>query len=376
MRTHIKLGRILGIEIGLHYSWLVIAGLILLSLGGHFQAVHPEWDTTVIWAASVLTTLLFFIALLLHELAHSLVAISRGLPVKSITLFALGGVSQIEKEPEDAKTEFWMAIVGPLTSAAIGGVCLGIAAALGWHAWVTPQAPVLAVLVWLGYINLLLAAFNMIPGYPLDGGRVFRAIVWWITGNGLRSTRIAAQTGRGVAWLFIGFGVFRFFVGASFGGLWLALIGWFLLQAAGSSYSQLRVAEALNGLRVRDLMIRDCPVVDSRTNVTDFVEEHLPHTSRFCYIVTENGQDIGLISPREVESVPRPQWPFKLVSDVMWPLDYSESVTPDTSVLKALEMMGREHVYQLPVAEGGRLEGIISRASVLGFLHSHGELGA
>ena len=193
MRTNIKLGRVFGIEIGLHYSWFLIALLIVLSVVGEFSAVHKDWSTGVIWSLSILTALLFFVSLLLHELAHSLVAESRGLPVRAITLFALGGISQIEKEPSDARTEFWMAIVGPLTSIAIGGVCLGIARWCGWTPGISPNVPLVAMLVWLGYINLGLGVFNLIPGYPLDGGRVLRALIWWATGNANRSTRIAAK---------------------------------------------------------------------------------------------------------------------------------------------------------------------------------------
>ena len=219
MRSQIKLGRIGGIEIGLHYSWFVIALLIAFSLAAHFRSINPVWSPVSIWAAALITCVLFFVTLLLHELAHSLVARSRGLTVRAITLFALGGVSQIESEAPDAKSEFWIAIVGPLTSFLIGVLCIGLAAALGWTPGREPRTPVPAVLVWLGYINVGLAAFNMIPGYPLDGGRVLRAIAWWITHSMERATRIAATSGQVVAFLITVYGIYRFFVGASFGGL-------------------------------------------------------------------------------------------------------------------------------------------------------------
>src|SRR5215831_15381090 len=171
MKAQIKLGRIAGISIGLHYSWFIIALLIALSLAGHFHVVNPHWSGRMLWSAAVLTSVLFFLALLLHELAHSLVAKARGLRVREITLFALGGVSQIESEAQDAKSEFWIAIVGPLTSTVIGLVLLGLAWIAGGPPGSEPAKPVTAVLLWLGYINLVLAVFNMIPGYPLDGGR-------------------------------------------------------------------------------------------------------------------------------------------------------------------------------------------------------------
>src|SRR5919198_3187698 len=225
MQAHIKLGRLFGVEIGLHYSWVLIALLIMLSLAGHFDAIHPEWGSGVIWTVAILTGLLFFAALVVHELSHAVVAKARGLPVRSITLFALGGVASIEKEAVDPKTEFFMGIVGPITSAAIGAACLILAWALGWTPRETPDFPPVAMLVWLGYINMALALFNMIPGFPLDGGRVLRAIIWWITGNASRSTRIAAGVGQLVAFLFILVGLFRFFNGAVFAGLWLTFIG-------------------------------------------------------------------------------------------------------------------------------------------------------
>src|SRR6266702_8579500 len=254
MKAQIKLFRIFGIQIGLHYSWLLIAVLIVLSLAGQFAATNPQWSPNIIWGVSILTALLFFATIIIHELSHAAIAKARGLPVRSITLFALGGVAQIEKEASDAKTEFWMGIAGPITSAVIGIICLGIAAGIGWTPSGSHQSPLAAMLGWLGVINIALAVFNMIPGFPLDGGRVLRAVIWWITGNGSRATRIAARVGQGIAFLFIIVGLFRFFNGAGFGGLWLAFIGWFLLDAARSSYVQQEMTELLRGVRVGDVM--------------------------------------------------------------------------------------------------------------------------
>src|SRR5208282_5392946 len=227
MQAQIKLGSVFGIKIGLHYSWFLIALLIVFSLSSQFHASNPEWGDGVILTLAITTALLFFVSLLLHELAHSLVATANKLPVKEITLFALGGVSQIEKNPLSAKVEFWMAFVGPLTSAVIGGLCLLLVRAIGDPS----SSPGMAMLLWLGYINLTLACFNLIPGYPLDGGRVLRALIWWKTGDADRSTQSAARAGQVVAYMFIAFGIFRFFGGAGIGGLWITFIGWFLLQA-------------------------------------------------------------------------------------------------------------------------------------------------
>src|SRR5579863_6090324 len=275
MRSSIRLGKLFGIEIGLHYSWFLIALLITMSLGSQFQESHAEWGSNIIWSLAVLTSVLFFVTLLAHEMSHALVARARGLTTRAITLFALGGVAQIEKEPEDAKTEFLVGIVGPLSSAVIGVASLAVAWAVGWHIGAEPATPLRAMFVWLGYINLTLAAFNMIPGYPLDGGRILRSILWLTSRDAVRATERAANVGKVIALLFIALGIFRFFGGAGFGGLWIAFIGWFLLQAAGASYGSVALTTGLQGVRVSDIMTRECTSVDGNVNVQQFVEEHL-----------------------------------------------------------------------------------------------------
>src|SRR5262252_4973382 len=320
MKAQVKLGRIAGISIGLHYSWFIIALLIALSLVQHFRAVAPQWSSRVVWTAALVTSLLFFAALLLHELGHSLVAKTRGLRVRSITLFALGGVSQIETEASDAKSEFWIAIVGPLTSLAIGLVLLGTAWVNGWKTGTEPATPVISVLIWLGYINITLAGFNMIPGYPLDGGRVLRGVIWWITGNSDRSTRVAAQVGQVVAFLFILSGLFRFFVGANFGGLWLAFIGWFLLDASRSSYAQAEMMAGLRNQRVADIMERDCATVEGHISLEDLVDQFVLRTGHRCFVVVENDRVSGLITTQEIRRVSRDRWPQTSVKSVMRPI--------------------------------------------------------
>jgi Zn-dependent protease/CBS domain-containing protein len=374
MQAQIRLGRIFGIEIGLHYSWLIIAVLIATSLAGHFSEAHPDWAATIIWTTAIMTALLFFAAIIVHELSHAAIARLRGLPVRSITLFALGGVAQIGKEAADANTEFWMGIVGPLTSALIGALCLGIAWALGWTFSVEPTTPVTAMLVWLGYINLGLAIFNMVPGFPLDGGRVLRGVIWWITGNAAKATRAAAATGQVIAYGFIFLGILRFFGGAGFSGLWIAFIGWFLLSAAHASTAQVEVIETFRGVRVADLMTRDCTQVDGNTNLQTFVHEFLLRIGRRCFLVAEKGKFTGLITLNEVKEIPQARWPFTTVYDVMVPLERLRTVTPETPVAEALEILGRENIHQLPVVSNGRLEGMISRDQIMNQLLTRAEL--
>ena len=374
MKAQVKLGRIAGISIGLNYSWFIIALLIALSLVQHFRTVAPGWSSTIVWISAAGTALLFFVTLLLHELAHSLVAKTRGLRVSAITLFALGGVSQIETEASDAKSEFWIAISGPLTSAAIGLTLLGAARASAWVPGTEPDTAVTSVLVWLGYINLTLAVFNMIPGFPLDGGRVLRAIAWWITGNADRSTRLAAQVGQAIAFVFILLGLFRFFVGANFGGLWLAFIGWFLLDASRASYAQIEIMAGLRNRRVADIMERDCTTVEGHISLEDLVDEFVLRTGRRCFIVVENDTVSGLITTQEIRRVSRDRWPQTSVKSVMRPIGELRTVGPQTPAVQALQLMGREDMNQLPVISDGHLEGVITRGHLLQFLSAHAEL--
>ena len=374
MKAHIKLGRIFGIAIGLHYSWIIIALLVTLSLRSQFAIDHPNWEASTTWLVAIITGLLFFVSILLHELSHAAVAKLRGIPVRGITLFALGGVAQIEKDAADAKSEFWMGIVGPITSVAIGVVCLVLALLLGWNFSAEPNSPPAAMFMWLGYINIALGIFNMIPGFPLDGGRVLRAVVWWVTGDPNRSTRIASRVGQLVAVGFILLGILRFFSGAGFGGLWIAFIGWFLLDAARASGAQVEITERLTGVRVSDVMAQQFETVDANSNLQTFVQEHLLPTGHRCFVVVQQGTPAGIITPHEVKTVDRARWPYTTVGDVMRPLETLRTVNAERPLAEALEMMGREDVNQMPVMREGKLAGIISRAHIVRLLQTRAEL--
>ena len=372
MRSHINLGRVFGLEIGIHASWFIIAWLITFSLAARFRSVDRDWSAAQVWSAAVVTAILFFVSLLAHELAHSLVARARKLPVRRITLFALGGVSVIEKDAPDAKTEFLIAIAGPLTSVVLGALMWWSAKALG-NPGTGPQTPSIAILYWLGYINLLLGVFNMLPGYPLDGGRVLRAVVWWFTGSMERATRIAARAGQVMAVVFIGLGIYQFFAGAGLSGLWIAFIGWFLLQASSAQYQELELKHALVGLRASDLMSRDCAEVPGPTSVQDFVDEFLLRTGRRCFFVTVQDSIAGLITPHEVRALERSLWPLTPVQQIMKPLDKLHVVAPETPAMDALEMMARQDLNQLPVVSDHHVEGMLSRSNILEALRSRRE---
>jgi Zn-dependent protease/predicted transcriptional regulator len=366
MKSNVKLGRVSGIEIGLHYSWFIIAALIVFSLVERFRQANPSWGRGETWVTALFTAALFFVSLLLHELAHSLVARKRGLKVSKITLFALGGVSQIQDDATDAKTEFWVAIAGPIASLIIGLGCLSIALGLGWQRSTEPHTAVTGLLVWLGYINISLALFNMIPAFPLDGGRVLRSIVWAVTRNASFSTRIAARVGQVVAFLFILDGIWTYFSGAGFGGLWIAFIGWFLLDAAKASHTRATTtALAVRGMRVSEVMSRGCVVVDRGMSLQDFVDIYLLRTAQRCFAVEENGRLVGLITRRDVGAIPRDRWNRTTVREAMRPLQTLNTVTPETPVLDAVKLMVRYGVDQLPVVANGILQGVVFRSQLV-----------
>jgi Zn-dependent protease/CBS domain-containing protein len=378
MLPSIRLGRIFGIEIGLHYSWFIIALLIFFSLVGHFQAVNPQWSHPLTWTLAAVTAVLFFASIVAHELSHAAVARARGMPAHSITLFALGGVANIQKEPLDARSEFWMAIVGPITSSLIGISCLVLAWITGWQpAMGTPISPLSTGLLWLGYINIALAVFNMVPAYPLDGGRVFRALVWGINGDAVRATKIASNVGQFIAIGLIVIGLFRFFSGAGFGGLWLAFIGWFLKDAAVASYAGVEVNRQLAGIRVRDVMSRDCPTVDRNVDLRTFAEDYLLRSGRRCFVVVDGDRRVGLATINELKRVDRDRRPFTAVAEIAVPLERVRTVSPETALNDAMDMMTAEDLNQLPViSEDGRLVGVVSRGDVLQYLQTRAELKA
>jgi len=256
----------------------------------------------------------------------------------------------------------------------IGVLCLVLALLLGWTPPDFPRTPLPAMMMWLGVINIGLAIFNMVPGFPLDGGRVLRGLIWWITGNAKRATTIAARVGQVIAFLMILYGVMQFFSGAGFNGLWVAFIGWFLLSASRESYAQMVISESLRGLHVRDVMSRDYLVVDAYSNLQTFAEDHLMRTGRRFFVVTLNGQPEGIITPAAIAAVPRARWPYTTVADVMQPLDRVRTVRADTPITDALELMGSQDLNQLPVVADGSLIGVISRAHVLQLIQTRTQL--
>ncbi|MDO9116544.1 MAG: site-2 protease family protein [Nitrospira sp.] len=366
----VKLTTIRGIEIGVHYSWFIIFFLITFSLTTRFASEHPHWTLAEHYAVGIATSLLFFASILLHELAHSFVALAKGIPVRSITLFVFGGVAQIGREPDRPMTEFQIAIAGPITSALLA-VGFGAVAHLAGDEF----ERISALAGWLASINLMLALFNLVPGFPLDGGRIFRALLWRVTGNLATATRIAAGTGQTVGYAFMLVGIWTVFTVNWFNGIWLAFIGWFLLNAAQESVLQMSMRSALSGLTAEDIMARDCPTVSGQLSLADLVHEHILRTGQRCFLVSQNGRLEGLVTLHQVKTVPQDRWRDSFVEQAMTPMDRLHAVAPETAILDVLRVMEQQDVNQVPVTQGGRLLGMITRDHLLRVLYANLELG-
>jgi Zn-dependent protease/CBS domain-containing protein len=376
MRASIPLGRWFGVPVGLHYSWFIIAWLITLSLASQFSSLNQAWSPGTVWTLAIATAVLFFLCIVLHELAHATVARLSGVPVRGITLFALGGVAQIEKDAATPGREFRIAIAGPIASFVIGFVCLAAAHALGFVGPAVALSAAGAVLGWLAYINVALALFNLIPGFPLDGGRVLRAIIWAITHSATRATRIAAAVGQVIAAIFIGGGLFLFLARSDFGGLWIAFIGWFLLEGARAHAAQTELTTLLQDIRVADVMARDCAVVDATTTIRHFVDDLVLRRPAWCVAVLEGGQAVGLITAEDIRRIDRDRWDHTAVAEAMHPLHELHPLAPNASAREALELMGRENINQVPVMSGGHLEGVVTRSYLVHLWQARRELAA
>ncbi len=369
----LPLGRYFGIPVRLHWSWFIIFVLVTWILGAsYFPTQYPDWSLATYWIVGAITSLLFFASVLAHELAHSVVAQAEGMKVKSITLFVFGGVSQIGEEPGRPGIEFRMALVGPLTSLVLGGVFWGI-----FFATANIAEPVSAVAFWLGYINIALALFNLIPGFPLDGGRVLRSILWWRSGNVRRATRIASSIGRALGLLFIFGGIALIFLNQAYwlNGVWIALIGWFLENAAVGSYRQVALQDMLRGHTVSEVMTRDCQTISPTTTVEDTVRNYILNSARRCFPVVEGGQVLGLVTLHNVKGIPQDLWPKKTAVEVMTPFEKVKSVRPNDDLSTTMQLLTDDSVNQLPVVEDHTIVGVVARDSLLSFIHVRAELG-
>jgi Zn-dependent protease/predicted transcriptional regulator len=368
-----KIARIFGIPIYLHSTWLVIFALSTFSLGSFFAQQYPRWTPTEQWGIGLLTSLLFFSSVLLHELAHSVVAQHYKIRVLSITLFIFGGLARIARDPSKAIQEFNIAVAGPLAS---GLLALGFYAATQLF----PSSQMTgAIASWLMKTNAALALFNLLPGFPLDGGRIFRAIVWGITNDHSRATRVAGSSGKLVAYGLMAFGAFFFLKSDWRSGIWLVFIGWFLLNAAQESVAQVAIRETLSGLTAADVMSHEIPTVDGHITLEEYGAEVL-RTGRRCHLVLSDDRLVGMMNVHMLNSVPREEWVHNSVQSAMIPRERILWAAPEEPLLRLLERLLAADINQMPVVSGAEnggshVVGMITRDSILRVVQNRTELG-
>jgi Zn-dependent protease/predicted transcriptional regulator len=369
MHSSFSIGRVAGIRIGIHYTWLIAFLLIAWSLAASYYPDQVRGlDASAYWLIAIISTLLLFASVLAHELAHSLVARRLGLNVDSITLFIFGGVSNLTSEPSTARNEFLVAVVGPVSSLVL--------AALFWLLGQTIPArtPVGSVAGYLAFVNLLLGGFNLVPGFPLDGGRVLRSLIWGATGSLRRATLVASYVGQAFGWLLIVWGLTRVLGGDLLGGLWTGFIGWFLNGAAESTRQEQTVQQSVRGISAAELMQEPAVAVPPNLSVEDFVFEQVMRHGHRALPVVDNGRLMGLVSLSDARKLPRDAWPTTPVAQIMSPSPLV-TVAPSEHLGVAIARMAQHGIHQLPVVADARLLGLLTRADVLRYLQLRHELG-
>ena len=361
----IKIGKIFGIQFRLHYSWFVIFFLVTFFLSRQvFPHNLPHQAQATYWAMGITTSLLFFASVLAHELAHSIVGRANGIPVKSITLFIFGGAAHMTREASRPQNELKMAIAGPASSlliAAMFGMLYLFLSGLTGH---------LALMAyWLAYINVVLAVFNLLPGFPLDGGRVLRSLIWHFNGNYMLATRIATQTGRIIGYLLILAGIGLMLAYQNFlSGIWLIFIGWFLADTARTSYRQAQLQEALKGFTASQVMTTDCPTVSGETIVSQLIQEYTATGGNRCFLVAEGGRVTGVLTLSKISSAAGKDGGDIKLKDIAFPLGKVPAAHPDQDVLSIVQLMNESGVDQMPVVSEGRIIGLITLDNLIGFV--------
>ncbi|MHB1294668.1 MAG: site-2 protease family protein [Anaerolineae bacterium] len=387
MRSGFSIGRLFGISVRIDWSWLFIFILVTWNLATVFGQLHADWGVALQWGLAALAAVLFFASVLAHELAHSLVARSRGIPVRSITLFLFGGVSNIQREPASPAGEFFMAVVGPLTSLIVGAALLVVASAGGLMSGglldpsglIARTNPIPTLVLWLGSVNILVGLFNLIPGFPLDGGRILRSILWALTKSLRTATRWATWVGQAIAWLFIvggiamAFGVTIPVFGSGFiNGLWLAFIGWFLNSASAQSYQQMVVRDILEGVCVKDIMRTNPQTIPSIATINDLVHERVMASDDYAFPVVDDDRLMGIVTLDDVRGRPRSTWDETLVRDIMTPAGDMVVARPDEDAADAMDRLVQRDVRQLPVLDNGALVGLLRRRDLMRYLQLQG----
>ena len=371
----LQLLRVRGIRILIDYSWFIVFFLVIYTMAeGYFPQTQQSHTTAQYWLMGLIAAVLLFASVLLHEIAHSLVALRHGVEVKSIRLFIFGGIAQIGSEPKSGRHEFLIALAGPATSMALA-FGFGMAYAALW--FTGRYGSVAAVAGYLSSANFILALFNMIPGFPLDGGRILRAILWDRWNDMGRATKLVSRMGNALALSLIVVGVVQFFLSQSIvAGLWLIFIGLFMKQAAAGSYQAVVLRESLAGVRISQIMTENVVSVDWLTSLEELVQDYIYKHQFTHFPVTDRGEVVGMVALSQVKSVPRELWAFKQVRDIMTPIEQVPRLSPSDDASEALTRMVTEDAGRMPVMEEGRMIGIVSRRDILNLFKIKSDLNA
>jgi Zn-dependent protease len=371
MQATFRIARIRGIDVGIHYSWFIVVVLFTVIFAeSQYPDMYEDWSEFEYWSVALASVLLLFLSVLLHEFGHALVAQRRGVPVRSITLFIFGGVAGLARESDESGDEFLIAIAGPAVSVGLAGMF-----GLLWLVFSSASEQLSALLGYLAYVNILLVAFNMIPGFPLDGGRVLRSVIWKATGDMRRATRIVAAIGVGIGTLFIAGGLILVVTGYLVNGIWAIAIGWFLQSAAEQSRSAVEQEHLLRDVLTRDLMNPDPVTVTRDVDLETLAEDYVLRRNARGLLVVEDGKLLGIVTTTDLRKVPREQWSQRRAGDVMTPADRLRYLELDAPVSKAIELMLEGDFHQMPVMSDGRLVGLLSRFELMRYFQTRSELG-
>ena len=391
MKSGLRLGKIFGININIDWSWLLIFALVSWSLASSFSLAHPGWTIFMQWGLALSAALLFFASILAHELAHSVMARAMGVPVRNITLFLFGGISNIQKEPKSPSAELAITIVGPLTSLILGGIFLALGvgtaainnvALMDTISALSQIGPVGTIFVWLGSVNILIALFNLIPGFPLDGGRIVRSALWAATDDLKKSTRWASWMGQAVAWILILFGISMMFgiyipiLGTGFlNGMWIVFIGWFLQNAAVQSYHKIVVQDILEDVPVKQMMYTDVPIVKAGQSVQTLIDNYIMQTDNRAFIVFEGDRMVGLVTIDDIRKVDAKARELTVIKSIMTPSKNMIVIAPEEEASDAFQRLQSEDIRQLPVVYGNKIVGLLRRKDIVRWLQLQSQFG-
>ncbi|KAF3886777.1 MULTISPECIES: site-2 protease family protein [Nostocales] len=373
MNGTIRVGNLFGIPFYIHPSWFFVLGLVTLSYSSGLAAQFPQLGAALAVILGLLTALLLFGSVVAHELGHSFVALRQGIDVKSITLFIFGGLASLEKESETPAEAFWVAIAGPLVSLLLFGMLTGVGIAIA------PSGPLAAILGVLASVNLALALFNLIPGLPLDGGNILKALVWKITGNPYKGVVFASRVGQIFGWIAIASGLLPLLLSGSFANFWNLLVGFFLLQNAGNAAQFARVQEKLTGLTAADAVTTDSPIVSAHLTLREFADERIlgwQNWSRFL-VTDDSGQLVGAVSVDNLRAIPTAMWSETQIKDVMRPIEQLATVKSDQSLMDAVQLLEQRKLSALAVIrDNGVLVGLLEKASIINLLYKKAQTNA